>query len=131
MTITPESACAISTLSFPFIYFSKSKILKNYMVVMGIVSGAISLILPIGSEQIHPYSIEMIRFFYAHLAIFMTSLFMYIFNIYRPTGKWIKHTILLFLLCLYIAHIDQIIFTFVLEGKEAGMDYLKELNIIT
>lgn len=130
MSITLESVCAISTLTFPFIYFSKSTILKNYMVVVGMLSGILTLLLPLGSDNVHPFDLEMIRFFFAHLAIFMSSLFMYVFNIHRPKGKWIKHSIWLFILSLYIAHVDTIIFTFILNGKEAGLNYLRELNII-
>ena len=46
MAITLESICAISTVAFPFIYVSKSKALKDYMVVLGIISGFLTLLIP-------------------------------------------------------------------------------------
>ena len=62
----------------------------------------------------------------------MCPLFMYIFNIHRPKGKWIKHTLLTLLVVLTIMVIDNIAFTFILEGKESGIEYLeKQLGIIT
>ena len=130
MSITLESVCAISTLSFPFIYFSKNNILKNYMVIIGTLSGLLTLIFPLEIANLNPFNIEIIRFFFAHLAIFISSLFMYIFNIYRPKGKWIKHSIYLLLLALFIVYINSIVFTFILEGYKEGMEFLKYLNII-
>lgn len=132
MSITPETICAISTLAFPFIYISKSVILKNYMVILGVISGFLTLIVPGDIIGINPLNIEVMRFFFAHLVIFMCPLFMYIFNIHRPKGKWIKHTLLTLLVVLTIMVIDNIAFTFILEGKESGIEYLeKQLGIIT
>lgn len=130
ISITPETICAISTLAFPFIYISKSIVLKNYMVVLGIISGFLTLIMPGDILGMDPLNIEVMRFFFSHLVILMCPLFMYIFNIHRPQGKWKKHTLLTLLLVFLIMTIDLIAFTFIIEGKEAGIELLKELYII-
>lgn len=130
ISITPETVCAISTLAFPFIYLSKSVILKNYMVVLGIISGILTLIFPGDIIGLNPTNIEVMRFYFSHLVIFMCPFFMYLFNIHRPSGKWKKHTILILLCVCMIFTINNISFTFILDGKEAGIDFLKQLGII-
>jgi len=130
ITITFETICATSTLIFPFIYLSKNIPLKNYFVVIGIISGLATIVLPLDAQGYHPFDIEIIRFFFAHLVILMSPLFTFIFNIHRPKGKWIKHTILILLAIILIVTLNNTLFTFILEGKEAGINYLKKLNII-
>ena len=130
ISITPESLCAVSTLIFPFIYISKNTILKNYMVVFGIISGFLTLLLPGDVIGIDATNIEVVRFYFAHLVIFMCPLFMYIFGIHKPKGKWVKHTLLTLVIIFIIVALDSIAFKFILKGKEAGMEYLKELGVI-
>ena len=130
ISITAETVCAISTLAFPFIYLSKSKILKDYMVGLGIISGVLTLIIPGDILGVNPTNIEVVRFFFAHLVIFMCPFFMYLFKIHQPTKKWKKHTILILLCVCMIFTINNIAFTFILEGKEAGIEFLRQLEII-
>ena len=130
ISITPETICAASTLIFPFIYISKNTILKNYMVVLGVISGFLTLLIPGDIIGLHPTNIEVVRFFFSHIVIFMCPLIMYIFNIHRPKGKWIKHTLLILLSVFIIITIDNILFTFLLEGKESGIELLKQLGFI-
>lgn len=130
MSITPETLCAFSTLAFPFIYLSKNKFFKDYMVIFGIVSGFATLIIPGDILGLNPLSLEVMRFFFAHLVIFLAPFFMYVFNIYRPKEKKIKHTLLALVLILVIITINNIIFTFALYGKEDGLELLKSLGFI-
>lgn len=131
MSITFETICATSTLIFPFIYLSKSKILKDYMVVIGVISGFFTLLLPLDASRVYqPFELEVIRFFFAHLVIFLSPLFTYIFNIHRPNKKWVKHTLLTLLAVLLIVTINNITFTFLLEGKDAGIQYLNDIGFI-
>lgn len=130
ISITPETICAISTLAFPFIFLSKSKILKDYMVVVGVVSGFLTLIIPGEALGFHPLDIEALRFYFAHLVIFMCPLFTYIFKFHKLEKGWIKHTLLLLLLVIIIMMCDNILFTFILKGHDAGMAYLEELGLL-
>ena len=128
ISITPETICAVSTLAFPFIYISKSNILKNYMVVLGTISGFLTLLFPGDIIGINPTNIEVIRFFFSHLVIFMCPLFMYIFNIHKPNGKWIKHTLLVLFIVLCIISINTILVIYLIEGKDALIEYLQSLG---
>lgn len=130
ISITAETFCAISTIFFPFIYLSKSRALKDYMVIFGTISGFLTLIIPGDIIGYNPLNIEVMRFFFSHLVIFLSPLFTYIFNIHRPKEKWVKHTLLTILLAATILIINNITFTFILQGKQAGIDFLKELGFI-
>lgn len=128
-SITLESICAISTLCFPFIYISKNKHLINYMLVMGIISGAATLIIPLDALGRDPWTIEAIRFFFAHLVIFMCPFFAYIFKTHKLEGKWIKDTLIITFIVIFIMGINNLAFTYLLEGKEAYLNLLKELGL--
>lgn len=123
--LTPESICAISTLIFPFIYFSKNKALKDYMVVVGTISGFLTLIIPADVLGIDPTNIEVIRFFFAHLTIFMVPLLMYLFDIHKLKGNWVKNTLIIFAIAVLIMILDTILFTFIYEGKQGLLDMFK------
>lgn len=120
--LTPESICAISTLIFPFIYFSKNKALKDYMVVVGTISGFLTLIIPADVLGIDPTNIEVIRFFFAHLTIFMVPLLMYLFDIHKLKGNWVKNTLIIFAIAVLIMILDTLLFTFIYEGKQGLLD---------
>ena len=99
------------------------------MLVMGIISGAGTLLLPLDILGNNVWSIETIRFFFAHLVIFMCPFFSYVFKIRKLEGKWIKDTIIITLLVIFIAGINNLAFTYLLEGKEAYLNYLKSLGL--
>ena len=117
--VTLSSPCAISALTFPFIYLSKNKTLKDYMVVFGIISGVATLLFPLDIQGKSMFDIDVVRFYVAHLIILLTPLFTYIFKIHTLTKKWIKHTILLFLLVLLIIVINNELFN-ILVLKQTG-----------
>jgi hypothetical protein len=117
--VTLSSPCAISALTFPFIYLSKNKTLKDYMVVFGIISGVATLLFPLDIQGKSMFDIDVVRFYVAHLIILLTPLFTYIFKIHTLTKKWVKHTILLFLLVLLIIVINNELFN-ILVLKQTG-----------
>ena len=117
--ITFTTPCAISAMVFPFIYICKNKALKDYFVVFGIISGILTLIFPLNIYGRSMFDIEVIRFYTAHLIIILAPLFTYIFKIHTLSKKWIKHTILLFLLVLLIIVINNELFD-ILVLKETG-----------
>ena len=117
--VTLSSPCAISALTFPFIYLSKNKTLKDYLVVFGILSGVATLLFPLDIQGKSMFDIDVVRFYVAHLIILLTPLFTYIFKIHTLTKKWIKHTILLFLLVLLIIVINNELFN-ILVLKQTG-----------
>ena len=108
--ITLATPCAISALSFPFIYMSKNKMLKDYMVIFGILSGVITLLLPLDIQGKSMFDIDVLRFYLAHLIILLTPLFTYIFKLYKPSEKWIRNTIIIFLIVIVIIIINTELF---------------------
>ena len=93
------------------------------MLIFGTISGIATLLLP--ADLIGNYDwIEITRFFFAHLTIFMCPFFMCIFNIHKPSNKWIKNTLLTLILITMICVINNIIFIYLLEGKDALLSYL-------
>lgn len=119
LEITLSTPCAISALTFPFIYISKNKTLKDYMVVFGVISGIATLLFPLDIQGKSMFDVDVIRFYTAHLIILLTPLFTYIFKIHTLSEKWIKHTILLFLLVILIIVINNELFN-ILVLKQTG-----------
>lgn len=124
LEITLSTPCAISALTFPFIYISKNKTLKDYMVVFGIISGIATLLFPLDIQGKSMFDIDVIRFYVAHLIILLTPLFTYIFKIYTLSKKWIKHTILLFLLVLLIIVINNELFNILVLKQTSQLEHL-------
>ena len=119
--ITPETICAISTLTFPFIFLSNNNKLKDYMVAIGISSGLLTLLVPLDIVNFPPFNLEVIRFFLSHLIIFISGFFTYIFGIHKLEKSWLKHTIIILLIMLFIASIDLFICTYIFYGKDAAI----------
>ena len=128
LAITPETICATSTLIFPFIYISKNKALKDYMAIVGILSGFLTIIIPGDIIGYSPFNIEVMRFFFAHLMILITPLFMLIFKIHTLTKKWIKHTLITFFIILAIVALDNLTYIYIKGGKQGVEDYINSLN---
>ena len=128
VSLTPETICATSTIIFPFIYWSKSTTLKDYMVILGLTSGVLTLLSPGDIIGYNPLNIEVMRFFVAHLVIFMVPLFMVLFNIHRPSKKWFKHTILTFLVVILLVLLDNVIYQYIIGGKEGVKNYFEEMK---
>ena len=111
--ISFENICAVSTLIFPFILLSKNKYLKDYLVVMGLISGFLSLILPLEAYSTdnfkYAFSFDIMRFYYAHFVIFITSFFVYRYNYHELNKKRILFLPIVFLTVLSIIFINEFI----------------------
>ena len=87
-----ENICAISTLIFPFLFLSKKKVFLDYMLVMGIASGLAAYLYPTEAifetfDSIYfgrkgAFSFDVIRFYYAHLIIFLAPFLMGYFKLH-------------------------------------------------
>lgn len=98
--ITFENICAVSAITFPFLYFTKNKTLKDYMVMAGIASGIIALLIPVDamSEYFNGeiigfrpwYNLEIIRFYITHYLIFLVPFLMmhYHFHEFSIKRAW-------------------------------------------
>jgi len=114
-----ENICAISTLVFPFIFLSKSKILKDYMIVMGIISGLAAYLYPTEAifdtfDSIYfgmkgAFSFDVIRFYYAHLVIFLAPFLMGYFKLHEFKLKRLIYLPFTILLTLAIIYVNEVI----------------------
>lgn len=115
---TFENICAVSTLVFPFIFLSKSKILKDYMIVMGIISGLAAYLYP--TEAIFDtfdsvyfgmkgaFSFDVIRFYYAHLVIFLVPFLMGYFKLHEFKLKRLVFLPITIMMTLAIIYLNEV-----------------------
>lgn len=64
------NVCATSVLFFPFIFLSKSKIAKDYMVYLGIISGFLAMLYPTEAIGKSILTLDLWRFYICHGIIF-------------------------------------------------------------
>ncbi len=82
-SVTFENICAVNTIIFPWIYLSKNKILKDYMVTIGLISGLGSIILPYRSVGFDALTFDIARFYIDHYILFLAPFLMLITHQYR------------------------------------------------
>ena len=68
--------CGLSTLLYPFLYFSKSKLAKDYMYYIGGFFALLSLAYPYTVEGDPIFAYNSIRFFFAHVLLIMVPVLM-------------------------------------------------------
>lgn len=108
--ITAENICALSTLTFPFIFwFSKSKLLKDYMFYFGILSGSVALIFPLEQLGSNFFTFEAIRFYFAHIVLIIAPYLMVYTNQHQLDYKRILKVPLIFLAVQAIIMVNEII----------------------
>jgi len=81
-TVTPENFCAVNVLIFPWLFLSKKAILKDYMFYMGMMSGIGAMIIPIDVIGYTPFEFETIRFYLAHILLWVVPLLMVLLKLH-------------------------------------------------
>ena len=117
--VSLENICAVSTVIFPFIYFTKNKVLKDYMIMVGLASGVLTFFLPI--DAVSPMfdgeflgvknalSLEVFRFYYAHFALFLVPFLMMHFNMHKISIKRSLMMPAMLLMVLLIIYINELV----------------------
>lgn len=116
-----ENVCAVSVLTFPLLYFAKNRVLKDYMIMVGIASGIITFIYPVDamSEYFNgailgyksAFSIETIRFYTSHYILFAAPFLMMHYRMHELSIKRAYQGPLMLLLILVIIFINEILIT--------------------
>jgi len=116
-----ENICAVSALLFPILFFAKSKILKDYMVMVGVASGIITFIYPIDAMSsmfnaveigIKPaFHIEVIRFYFSHFLIFLSPFLMLHYHIHELSIKRAYMAPFMLLIILVIIFLNELVVT--------------------
>lgn len=107
--ITPENICALSTLTFPFIFLSKNKYLKDYMFYVGLISGSIAVILPLEAIGKPAFVFDVIRFYICHIIITVAPLLMVVTGLHTLDYHRIIMVPVLFLMVMAIIMVNEII----------------------
>ena len=79
--------CGLSTLLYPFLYLSKSKLAKDYMYYVGGFFAFLSLAYPYTVEGDPIFAYNSIRFFLAHLILIMVPVLLASWKIHIPNVK--------------------------------------------
>ncbi len=109
--ITFENICAVSILTFPLIYLSKSKTLKDYMAIFGVISGIVSFLLPIVILDHKVFSFEFFRFYLVHFVIFLAPYLMIKNNVHEISISRVSRVPIVLLGVLTIIFINELVIT--------------------
>ncbi|MBE0700339.1 MAG: hypothetical protein IH571_01505, partial [Acholeplasmataceae bacterium] len=118
---TFENICAVNTVLFPLVYLTKSKVLKDYMIMSGIFSGLVAFIIPVNAFSEYfdgillgyqsAFSIEIIRFYFNHLILFLVPFVLMYYKMHTISYKRAYKTILVFFGVLVLIFINELIIT--------------------
>ncbi|MFH1693613.1 MAG: hypothetical protein ABH890_04965 [Bacillota bacterium] len=116
-----ENICAVSTLLFPFLYFTKNKTLKDYMIMVGMASGVITFIFPVDamSEYFNggylgyrsAFNLEVMRFYTAHFLLFLAPFLMMRYQMHELSIRRAYRAPLILFLVLVIIFINELVLT--------------------
>ena len=99
------NVCATSVLFFPFIFISKSKTAKDYMVSLGIISGFLAMFYPTEALNKSVLTLDLWRFYICHIIIIAVPLLTVLLKLHKLELKRIWKTpicvmaMLLFIIC--------------------------------
>ncbi len=120
--VSLENICAVSTVAFPFLYFTKNKTLKDYMIMVGMASGILTFMFPVDAisdyfngEQIGQkgaFSIEVIRFYSAHYILFAAPFLIMHYKMYELSIKRAWRAPFVLIGVLVIILINEALITF-------------------
>lgn len=97
--------CAVSVLTFPFLFFSKSNTGKDWMFYIGVISGFLALVYPTEALGKSIQTFDVWRFYFCHMIIFIAPLLMVLLKThtlnYRNIWKmpFCMMAVLLFIIC--------------------------------
>ena len=105
-TISPENICAVSVLVFPWFFLSKKAILKDYMFYLGVISGIGATVIPIDVIGFGAFEFETIRYYFAHMIIWIVPLLMVMLKVHTLDYKRILKVPLVayIILCVILAN---------------------------
>ena len=116
-----ENICAVSVLLFPFLYFTKNKSLKDYMVMAGMLSGLLAIFYPVdlivdtfNGEYFgpkHAFMLESIRFYVTHILIFVVPFLMMYFKMHEISIKRMWHAPIILFGVLIVIFINELLLT--------------------
>ena len=108
-TVTPENICAVSVLAFPWLFLSKSKILRDYMFYMGVISGTAATLFPVDVIGRNAFEFETMRFYVSHVLLGIVPMLMVLLKLHTLDYRRIPKVPFLAYLTLCIILVNEII----------------------
>lgn len=75
--------CAVSVLSFPFLFFSKSNTAKDWMFYIGVISGFLAVVYPTEAMGKSIAVFDVWRFYIGHMIIIIAPLLMVLLKVHK------------------------------------------------
>ena len=75
--------CAVSVLTFPFLFFSKSNTAKDWMFYIGVISGFLAVVYPTEALGDSVLTFDVWRFYACHIIIIMAPLLMVLLKVHK------------------------------------------------
>ena len=108
-TVTPENVCAISTMIFPFIYLSKSGIMRDYMFYIGVISGIGASWIPMSIDEAGVFSFDTVRYYFCHTVLWAVPLLMVLFSRHQLDYRRIIFVPLIYILNLAVIVCNEVV----------------------
>lgn len=108
-TVTFENICAVSVLLFPWFFLARSKLWKDYMFYIGILSGLGAMLIPVDAIGLAAFEFETVRFFICHALIWIVPLLMVILKLHTLDYKRIVKIPFLMYFVLGIILLNEVI----------------------
>ena len=106
---TFESICDVSVLTFPFIFMTKNKTLKDYVVLLSMIGGAVAFFVPTGAWGYEPFRLATGRFYLSHLLLVCEGVYMIAFDIHRPAYERLWRAPIMLFLVLGLILVNEVI----------------------
>jgi len=110
-TVTPENICAVSVIVFPWFFLSKKAILKDYMFYIGVISGIGATMLPIDVIGFSAFEFETVRYYFAHMILWIVPLLMVMLKIHKLDYKRILKVPFVAYIILCIILVNEVVLT--------------------
>ena len=81
------NVCATSVLFFPFLFLSKSKTAKDYMVFLGVISGFLAFLYPTEAINKSVLTLDLWRFYICHFIIIAIPLLTVVLGLHKLDVK--------------------------------------------
>ncbi len=119
-----ENICAVSVVLFPFLFFAKNKVLKDFMIMLGIASGILAITFPADAigETFNAvpilytkgaFDLETIRFYTTHFLLFLAPFLMMRFKMHELSIKRIIYAPILLIGLLFIIYFNELILSLI------------------
>jgi len=120
--VTFENICAVSTLIFPFLYFTKNNTLKDYMIMVGMASGILTFLFPVDvmastfndGQYIGPrgaFDLEVFRFYIAHYLLFLAPFLMMRYKMHKLSIRRAYRAPFILIAVLFLIFINELFLT--------------------